>query len=286
VDGSRRKVKKRENLLCVLRAVCRQNAANVKLMLVGRRLFAFRGLRVLNFLQSGLSVIGKLSVIIILLGAFLFGLGGTLFMALRSPEVKVPEVVGKDFLAAEKELEAGGLKLRKRTDRFSQEKPNTILEQSPLAGDLVKAGQTVSVVIARAEAESGEKAAEVKKENVNTAPKVDEPSEVDKARQKRKAANKNANANKNKNDNGNAGNLNANGNSNSNSATNSNGGGTGSNGNSNAANRTNVNARNANSGGATNLNSRTPNANARNANSVNRSNSSGNRGAGTNQRNQ
>ena len=141
----------------------------------------------MSLAQSGLSIIGKLSVIAVLLGAFVFGLGGTLYMALRSPEVKVPEVVGKDFLAAEKDIENMGLKLRKRTDRFSEEKPNTILEQMPLAGEMVKAGQTISVVIARAEAESGEKAAEVKKENVNdNSSKIDEPSEVEKSRQKRK----------------------------------------------------------------------------------------------------
>ena len=161
----------------------------------------------MSLAQSGLSIFGKLSIIIVLLGAFLFGLGGTLYMALRSPEVKVPEVVGKDFLAAEKDVEAMGLKLRKRTDRFSQEKPNTILEQAPLAGESVKAGQTISVVIARAEAEAGEKAAEVKKENVNdnSSKAVEEPqSEVEKSRQKRKAANANKNLNQNKNGNSNS----------------------------------------------------------------------------------
>ncbi|HYP49643.1 MAG TPA: PASTA domain-containing protein [Pyrinomonadaceae bacterium] len=201
----------------------------------------------MSLAQSGLSIFGKLSIIIVLLGAFLFGLGGTLYMALRSPEVKVPEVVGKDFLAAEKDVEAMGLKLRKRTDRFSQEKPNTILEQAPLAGESVKAGQTISVVIARAEAEAGEKAAEVKKENVNdnSSKAAEEPqSEVEKSRQKRKAANKNTNANKN-------GNSNAKGNSNANS--NADAGG-----NSNAENtnsRPNTNVKNSNSGG-TNTNSR------------------------------
>lgn len=198
--------------------------------------------------QSGLSIFGKLSIIIVLLGAFLFGLGGTLFMALRSPEVKVPEVVGKDFLAAEKDVEGMGLKLRKRTDRFSQEKPNTILEQTPLAGEMVKAGQTISVVIARAEAEEGEKAAEVKKENVNTAKEVEEPqSEVEKSRQKRKAANANKNTNANKKTNSNQSD-NSNANSNSSASGNSNADG--------AANaRTNTNAKNSN-GGSSNQNSR------------------------------
>jgi len=236
-----------------------------------------RGFNTVSLAQSGLSIFGKLSIIIVLLGAFLFGLGGTLYMALRSPEVKVPEIVGKDFLAAEKDVEAMGLKLRKRTDRFSQEKPNTILEQAPLAGESVKAGQTISVVIARAEAEAGEKAAEVKKENVNdnSSKAVEEPqSEVEKSRQKRKAANKNTNANKN-------GNSNAKGNSNANS--NADTGGDSNGGNSNADNsnpRPNTNVKNSNSGG-TNTNSRPA---AVNSNSNNRPATS--RTPETNRRNQ
>lgn len=222
----------------------------------------------MNLAQSGLSIFGKLSIIIVLLGAFVFGLGGTLYMALRSPEVKVPEVVGKDFLAAEKDVEAMGLKLRKRTDRFSQEKPNTILEQAPLAGDSVKAGQTISVVIARAQAEEGEKAAEVKKENVNdnSSKSGDEPqSEVEKSRQKRKAANKNANVSKN-------GNSNASGNSRANSNANAAGNANGGNSNADGTNaRPNSNVKNTNSGGAsTNARPATVNSNSNNRPTPNR----------------
>jgi hypothetical protein len=216
-----------------------------------------------SFLQSGLSVIGKLTVIIILLGAFLFGLGGTLYMALRSPEVKVPEIVGKDALESEKTLESLGLKMRRRTTRFSEEKPNTILEQSPLAGENVKTGQTVAVVVSRAEAEGDEKPAEVKKETVDTAPKPDEPvSEVDKSRQKRKAANANANKNANKNGNSNSSNRSTNVNSNSNS----NGGN--SNAITNSNSRPDANTRNSNSGG--NSNNRPANTNPVNRNANNR----------------
>lgn len=232
----------------------------------------------MSLAQSGLSVFGKLSIIVVLLGAFLFGLGGTLYMALRSPEVKVPEVVGKDFLAAEKDVEAMGLKLRKRTDRFSQEKPNTILEQAPLPGESVKAGQTISVVIARAQAEEGEKAAEVKKENVNdnSSKAGEEPqSEVEKSRQKRKAANKNANANKN-------GNTNANGNLNANSSSNASGNANSGNSNAETTNsRPNANVKNTNSGGAGNTNSRPATTNS---NSSNRP--AANRAPETNRRNQ
>lgn len=210
-------------------------------------------------MKNGLSVIGKLSVIIVLLVTFLLGLGGTLYMALRSPEVKVPEVVGKDFLAAEKDIEGMGLKLRKRTDRFSQEKPNTILEQTPLAGEDVKAGQTISVVVARAEAELGEKPAEVKKENANdNSAKADEPSEVDKSRQKRKAANANKNS----------GNKNSNSNSSSNSKAN---------GNANSASNADSGNSNASSGNAnSHSNSNTKNSNSSGSNSNSRPGSTSN----------
>ena len=199
----------------------------------------------MSFAKKSLSVFGKLSVVLLLLCAFSVGLGGVLYLSLRSPEVKVPEIVGKDFFEGEKELASPDLKLRKRTDRFSQEKPNTILEQIPSPGEMVKAGQTISVVVSRAQAEGDEKPAEVKKKPEEDKPKsIDEPSEVDKARKKRKEASKNANANKNANSNGN---LNSNSNSNSGSNDNANS----SNSNSNS-NRGNNNTRNSNSNGNAN----------------------------------
>lgn len=201
----------------------------------------------------------KLSVVLLLLGAFVVGLAGVLLLALRSPEVKVPQVVGRDFLEGEKELAGVDLKIRRRSDRFSQEKPNTILEQYPLPGETLKTGQTVAVIVSRAEAIGDEKPAEVKKETVQDKPKPDDQSEVDKARQKRKA-NKNANANKTPatDENGNF-----NGNSNAKSNNNSSNANSGNNNANNANGRTNSNGRsNANN---SNGNNRPP-ANANNGN--------------------
>lgn len=222
----------------------------------------------MSLVKKSLSAFGKLFVVALLLGAFVFGLGGVLFLALRSPEVTVPEVVGKDYLEGERELAQMDLKIRKRTDRFSQEKPNTILEQIPRPGEMVKAGQTISVVVSRAQAEGDEKPAEIKKEKEEDKPKgVEEPSEVDKARQKRRQQNKNANANGNKNSNGNS-NSNSNANSASNSNTgNSNGGAT--NGNARNSNGGNANSRPANSN-STNRNSSPPATNNRNSRTTNR----------------
>lgn len=208
----------------------------------------------MSLVKKSLPVFGKLAVVSLLLAAFVVGLGGVLMMSLRSKEVKVPAIIGKDFGEGERELAQSELKIRKRTDRFSQEKPNTILEQSPAEGEILKTGQTVAVVVARAEAIGDEKPAEVKKDKTKDEDKpkgVDEPTEVDKARQKRKAANKNANTNKNGNANGNANNSNGNSNSGASNANNSNGG------NNNARNN---NARNSN-GGATGANTRPANTN-------------------------
>lgn len=212
----------------------------------------------MDLAKKSLSVVGKLIVVLVLFAAFTAGLGAVLFMALRSPEVQVPEIVGKNYGAGEQELASLDLKIRERTKRFSQEAPNTILEQTPRAGERVKAGQTISVIVSRAEQEGDEKPAEVKKTKADDKPKdVDEPSEVDKARQKRRAANKNTNGNGNKN-----ANKNDNSNSNSNAATNSDSE-SGNSANKNSANSrsTDSNSRNSNGGASgANANSRPPTA--------------------------
>jgi hypothetical protein len=227
------------------------------------------------------STIGKLGVVLLLLGAFVVGLGGVMLLSLRSPEMKVPQIVGKELLEGEKELAQFDLKIRKRSDRFSQEKPNTILEQYPLPGETLKAGQTVAVIVSRAEAIGDEKPAEVKKETVQDKPKADDQSEVDKARQKRKA-NRNANANKpvstdaDGNFNGNA-NSNKNANSGNSNAVNSNAG--------NSNSRTNANSRNTNSGGNANNRPAATNANRTSTPAGNRNTNSKPSG-GDNRRNQ
>ena len=137
--------------------------------------------------------------------AFLFGVVSTVYLSLRIPEVKVPDVVGKDRFEAEKILAAADLNFRIRATRPSnQVKPDTVLFQLPRGGEVVKAGQTVAMDVSRATkaGESSETVKPVESENRNT--------------------NSNANTNENrprrpKNTNENAnGNANANGNRNAN----------------------------------------------------------------------
>ncbi len=81
---------------------------------------------------------------------FLFGVATTVYLSLRSPEVKVPDVVGKDRFEAERILGEADLKFRVRATRPSNEaKPDTVLFQLPRAGEVVKTGQTVAMDISR-----------------------------------------------------------------------------------------------------------------------------------------
>jgi hypothetical protein len=146
---------------------------------------------------------------------FLFGVATTVYLSLRSPEVKVPDVVGKDRLEAEKILEEADLKYRVRASRPSnQAKPDTVVFQLPRAGEVVKTGQTVAMDISRP-AKAGE--------SPETVTPADEPST-------NRNTNASANANENKprkpkpknaNDNLN-GNANTNANTNANRSTNAN----------------------------------------------------------------
>ncbi|MEO5858330.1 MAG: PASTA domain-containing protein [Pyrinomonadaceae bacterium] len=77
-------------------------------------------------------------------------MGGVVYMALNGREVQVPNITGKDFVDSEKELAALGLRIRKRADRESTEKMNTVIDQLPRAGDTVKSGQWISVVVSKA----------------------------------------------------------------------------------------------------------------------------------------
>jgi PASTA domain len=180
------------------------------------------------------SIFRSIAIVIAIAVVFLFGVATTVYLSLRSPEVKVPDVVGKDRFEAERILAEADLKFRVRATRPSnQAKPDTVLFQLPRPGEVVKTGQTVAMDISRA-AKEGESP-----ENVTP----DEPTEN---RNTNTAANNNENKPKkprprNTNENANA---NANANGNTNKAAN--------------VNRANVNRSNVNAGANVNA---TPRAN-------------------------
>jgi len=176
-----------------------------------------------------LSALRRIGIVIAIAIAFLFGLATTVYLSLRSSEVTVPDVVGKDRLDAEHVLGNASLNFRVRATRpSSQLKPNTVLFQLPRAGEVVKAGQTVAMDISRTakEGEATESIAPEKKsgeekaaENRNT----NESSNTSEDRPKRnKNTNKNGNANRNTNAAANTNSNRTGGNNNENSNRNSN----------------------------------------------------------------
>jgi beta-lactam-binding protein with PASTA domain len=204
--------------------------------------------------RRALTALGKVGVVLAVLIAFSFGLLGTIYLSLRTAEVKVPDVLGKDRFTAETMLDGAGLKIRVRGARASAEKPDTILSQLPEAGQIVKAGIPVAVEVSRAPKE-GETV-----RSIATEPSQETEKPADNANQSSKAANENQNQNKpptkNKNTNKNASNKNANNSNNANANRNAN------NRNANTTRNTSNGNRNANS---------TPNANrTNNSNTIRR----------------
>ncbi len=164
----------------------------------------------MNTSTGALSALRRLSIVIAIAIVFVFGLATTVYLSLRSPEVKVPDVVGKDRFEAERVLGGAGLNFRVRATRpNSQMKANTVLFQVPRGGEVVKAGQTVAMDISRSvkEGESSEtvvpeKSPEEKTANQNT-------NHADSANENKPRRKKNTNMNANDNANANSGNRNA-----------------------------------------------------------------------------
>ena len=128
------------------------------------------------------SVFRSIAIVIAIAFVFLFGVATTVYLSLRSPEVKVPDVVGKNRFDAEKILADADLKFRIRATRPSTEaQPDTVMFQLPRAGEVVKTGQTVAMDISRL-AKAGESSEKVT---------PDEPSE-------NRNTNSSANTNENK----------------------------------------------------------------------------------------
>jgi hypothetical protein len=211
--------------------------------------------------RGALAALGKVGIVLAIAVAFLFGMVGTVYLSLRTSEVQVPDLSGKDRFTAESQLQDIGLKIRVRGTRPSNDKkPDTILNQLPEAGLIVKEGIEVAVEVTRApkEGESVPSSAEETAtqdeakpaENTNTQAANTNQNENQNKTQKNKNTNKNTNKNAN----------NSNNSNNSNNA----------NRNANASNRNaNRNANNANRG-TTNTtptpnrnNSSNPNANRR-----------------------
>ena len=181
----------------------------------------------MNKATGALSVVRRLIIVIAIAIVFVLGLATTVFLSLRSPEVKVPEVVGKERSEAERVLGDAGLNFRVRATRpSSQVKADTVLFQLPRGGEVVKVGQTVAMDVSRpakegeaSDVSAPEKSPEEKPTNTNEATSANE-------NKPKRPRNSNKNANDNENANGNALNRNGNANRAANANRNSNNGNT------------------------------------------------------------
>lgn len=158
----------------------------------------------MSFALQSLSALRRLGIVVLLAIAFLFGLATTVYLSLRSPEVTVPEVVGKDRFEAEKILAQADLNFRVRATRPSnQVKADTVLFQLPRAGEVVKAGQTVAMDVSRTtlageatEADATDKKLEEEKAATNSnAVKNENENRPRRPRNTNKNTNENENAN-------------------------------------------------------------------------------------------
>jgi beta-lactam-binding protein with PASTA domain len=202
-----------------------------------------------SFAKQTLQALGKIGIVLAIGIAFLSGLAGTVYLSLRSAEVKVPEIIGKDRLAAEAALNDAGLHLRLRGTRYSADaQPNTILDQLPKAGEVIKVGQTVAIVLSRAAAKEGESS--MPPNTGEKQPEAEKPKENENANKTTTANNQNENQNQNQNKEKRTRNKNTNNSNNSN------------NGNANNRNAINANNRNVNASPNTNAENRNVNTNS------------------------
>jgi hypothetical protein len=170
-------------------------------------------------LRRIVSAFGKLGAAAAVAAVFALGLLATVYLSIRSPEIQVPEVVNKSYSDGEATLEKAGLDIRERAQRYKPDvQPGIILDQSPRAGETIKAGQTIAVVVSRgpkegeqpppAEGEDGPKNDNAKA-NANSAAASNKNENTNRERPKNTNRNTNRNANSNA-----ATNLNANRNAN------------------------------------------------------------------------
>ena len=152
----------------------------------------------MSFFSKLGSALGKLLIVATLAAAFLLGMVYVIYRSLQGSEITVPEIVGKNYSESERELEGLGLRIKKRADRYSEEAPNTVLEQLPKPGDTVKSGQLILVVTSKPNPDGEEKPTTIKKGNTSIDEDDSEKIEELISDKPKKKSNSNANTNKKK----------------------------------------------------------------------------------------
>jgi hypothetical protein len=157
-------------------------------------------------IRTTLTAIKRIAIVIGIAFAFSVGLLGAIYLSLRSSETRVPDIVGKDRIAAESTISDAGLNFRVRAERATSEaQPGTVLIQLPHAGEIVKVGQTVAVDISRPtkDGEVSTPANSNTNANANASPANQDNSNSSSANNSNANANKRKPANRNANDNAN-----------------------------------------------------------------------------------
>jgi len=120
------------------------------------------GIFSMSILRNGFSAVGKLLVGFSLLVAFVAGALAVVYIQLRGEEISIPKVVGKNFNEGKTDLIDKGLRIKRVSSRYSNEEPDTILEQRPRAGTTAKTGLMISVVVSEKNPDGNELPVEIK----------------------------------------------------------------------------------------------------------------------------
>ncbi len=116
----------------------------------------------MQVLKNGISVIGKLALVLALAVTFAVGMLSVFYLQLKGEEVTIPKIVGKNFNDGRDDLADFGLRIRRIASRYSNEDPDTILEQRPRAGTIAKSGLMISVVVSEKNPDGSEAPVELK----------------------------------------------------------------------------------------------------------------------------
>ncbi|NOT61508.1 MAG: PASTA domain-containing protein [Acidobacteria bacterium] len=99
-------------------------------------------------MAAKLPIVRRLLTVLLLGAVFLLSSGLVLYFALRGRTVQVPNIVGKAEADATDELEDYGLRIAVRNRAHSEQySANTVSEQVPAPGTVVKTGQQVRVTL-------------------------------------------------------------------------------------------------------------------------------------------
>jgi hypothetical protein len=118
---------------------------------------------VADFFKKSLTVLSRALTVLAIMVVFAVGLVGTMLIFLSGSEVSVPEIVGKSYAESEDMLSDLGLRIKRRAERYSEEPEGTILEQIPRAGETVKTGQMILVVVSKSVPDGDERPATIQK---------------------------------------------------------------------------------------------------------------------------